>query len=68
MQHLIQAKKRAKTHFAQDPRVVGYGVGENTLRLYVRTPQDAQDLPPTFEDIEIEYIITGDIQARPLPV
>lgn len=44
--------------------VEGIGARDNLLRIYIRNPKVKEQLPQTFQGVDIEFIITGDITAQ----
>jgi hypothetical protein len=61
--NLQQIKAAAKAQFGQLPGVLGVGLGERSLRIYVRSAEICQQLPDEFQNIPVDCIVTGDISA-----
>lgn len=61
----LKAKKRRAQEQLRDlPGVEGFGIGDGTIRVYVRSPQVKQSLPTDVEGVTLEVVVTGDITAR----
>lgn len=63
---LRQAKAHAKRDLAGIDGVHGVGIGDNCLRVYVRTRAVARRLPDVIDGVPIECIEVHDPEARPM--
>ncbi|MBE9179816.1 hypothetical protein IQ268_14695 [Oculatella sp. LEGE 06141] len=61
---LPRLKQLAKQQFGQQPGVLGVGIGERSLRIYVRSSDVCSQLPGEFEGVAIDCIVTGDITTQ----
>jgi hypothetical protein len=60
----LKAKKRAaQERLAEVEGVEGFGVGDGTIRVYLRSPEVRSRLPDDFEGVPLEFVVTGDIVA-----
>jgi hypothetical protein len=59
---LQEAKKAAKEQFKRVDGVQGFGLGENTLNIYIRNPEVKRALPTEYHGVPITFVTTGDIQ------
>ncbi|MBV8361397.1 MAG: hypothetical protein JO189_26185 [Deltaproteobacteria bacterium] len=56
--------KAAAIHIYGDmPGVEGIGIGDQSLRIYVRNPEVRQHLPQQFQGVPIDFVVTGDIST-----
>lgn len=62
--NLQQVKAAAKDQFGRQPGVLGFGLGERSLRIYVRSAEVCAQLPNEFQGIPVDCIVTGNISAR----
>jgi hypothetical protein len=62
-QEQLRLTEEAKEHFKDTPGIVGYGVGEKTLDVYVESQVVADALPSGFKGARIRPIISGAIVA-----
>ena len=56
-------KTEAKQKFRIIPGVVGFGIGDGTLIVYVTEPSVAERLPTEFMGAKVEVIVTGKVVA-----
>lgn len=63
MMELKEVKKKAKKELGQIPGVQGFGLGDGTLRVYVRNSETKKKVPHKFHDVEVECVVEGDIVA-----
>ena len=63
LEQLYDAKAAAKRDFGSMPGVDGIGIGDGVLRVYVRDAGVIDRLPRTCEEVDIEFVIDGDITA-----
>lgn len=54
-------KADAKRCFGWMPGVLGIGIGQNSLRVYIHEPSVQNQLPKSFEGVKLDFIVTGDI-------
>jgi hypothetical protein len=57
-------KAAAKQELDRFDGIEGFGIGDRSLRVYVRDADAGGRLPKTFHGIEIECVVTGDVKAR----
>lgn len=62
-------KNKAKKCFGRIPGVLGFGIGDNSIRLYVDDADvnvkfPGKEFPENFEGVKMEVIITGEIVAN----
>jgi hypothetical protein len=58
---LRDAKASAKQAFLGMPGFEGVGIGDGVLRVYVRDASVIDQLPRSWENVGIEFVITGEI-------
>ena len=64
----MQAVKAAAAHqFNTTDGVVGFGIGDRTLRIYVRNSAVRDRLPSEFQGVPVEVVVTGDVWASGNP-
>jgi hypothetical protein len=63
LDRLQQMKSAAKRELSGIPGVEGIGIGDGTLRVYVRDTDVIAQLPRAIEDVELEFVVTGEITA-----
>jgi hypothetical protein len=44
--------------------ILGFGIRDCSLRVYVRDAEAGRRLPRTFHGADVECVVTGDISAR----
>ena len=54
-------KAEANKRFGRVPGVLGFGLGNNSLRVYVQSPNVKKFLPEKFKGINIDLVVTGEI-------
>lgn len=59
---LKKAKAEAKKRFGHLSNVVGFGIGEGTIIIYLQDASAKDDLPSAINDIPIECVVTGEIK------
>lgn len=59
---MLAIKAAAKRYFGTLDGVEGIGIGDQRLRVYIRTEHVAKDLPREFQGVPIDYIVTGEIR------
>lgn len=65
--NLRVVKAAARSQFGDFPGVEGFGLGENSLRIYIRNAEVSRRLPSQFQGVPVDFIVTGDITASPAP-
>jgi len=61
----LKAKKRdAQRKLGAVPGVEGFGIGDGTIRVYLRSPEVERLLPRDFEGVRLEFVVVGDIAAH----
>jgi hypothetical protein len=63
---LKEVKDDAKRHFGGIRGVCGFGIGKDSVRVYVDSPEvkqkfPKQRFPDTFEGVRLDFIVTGNI-------
>lgn len=61
---LRSIKAAAKAQFGKVPGVEGFGLGDRCLRTYVRNEQVKTEIPSSFQGVDVEIVITGDVTAQ----
>ena len=61
--NLRAIKAAAKSLFGCIDGVEGFGLGENSLRIYIRNSEVRDQLPSVFQGVPVEFVITGEITA-----
>jgi hypothetical protein len=56
-------KAAAKEELGHVEGVEGVGLGENSLRVYVKNAEVRKRLPSEFRGLPVDFVITGDISA-----
>jgi hypothetical protein len=56
-------KAAAKEELGRVEGVEGVGLGENSLRVYVKNAEVRKRLPSEFRGLPVDFVITGDISA-----
>jgi len=64
---LRAVKAAAVRQFADVDGVVGFGIGDRTLRIYVRNAEVRDRLPTEFQGAPVEVVVTGDVHASASP-
>ena len=64
---LRAVKIAAKAQFGQTPGVEGFGIGDGTLRIYVRNAEVRKQLPSVFQGVPVDFVVSGDITAYAAP-
>jgi hypothetical protein len=59
----VAIKKAAKREFGGIDGVEGIGLGDGTLRIYVRHAGLHQLLPKRFRGLDVDLVVTGDITS-----
>ncbi len=62
---LRSIKVAARNEFGQTPGIVGFGIGDGTIRIYVQDSRVREHLPGQYQGAPIEIILTGDVVAYP---
>jgi hypothetical protein len=60
---LKSVKMAARSQFGDVPGVQGFGIGNGTLRVYVRNSDVSRQIPETYQGVPVEFVITGDVEA-----
>ena len=61
-QQLRDAKEAAKRDFGSMPGVEGIGIGDGVLRVYVRDANVKDQLPRSCENVDLEFVGTGEVE------
>ena len=59
---LKQAKAEAKKLFEETPGVVGFGIGDQCIRIYIKDASVKAQLPSQINEISIEIVMSGEIK------
>lgn len=59
---LKEAKAEAKRRFGHIRNVVGFGIGENCILIYIRDNNVKNEIPSDLNKVPIEFVITDDIK------
>lgn len=62
-QDLPTVKKAAKEEFQNIAGIEGFGIGDGVINIYVSNSEVAKQLPSTFQDVPLNFVITGIIEA-----
>ncbi len=62
-QDMRSVKAAAKEQFRRVRGVEGIGIGDGTLRVYVRDAEVRERLPSRFRGVPVDCVVTGDISA-----
>ena len=62
--NLQSVKAAAKAQFGNLDGVIGFGIGDHVLRIYVRNSKVRERLPAEFQGVPIEVVVTGDVSAQ----
>ena len=60
-------KAAAARQFNTIDGVVGFGIGDGVLRVYVRNSAVRERLPTEFQGVPVEVVVTGDVWASGNP-
>jgi hypothetical protein len=60
---MVAIKAAAKRELDRDG-VEGFGIGNRSLRVYVRDADTGRRLPRSFHGADVECVVTGDIKAQ----
>ncbi len=63
IEQIRNAKAAAKRTFGRTPGVAGIGIGDGVLRVYVQDATVIDQLPRSCEEVDIEFVVTGEIRA-----
>jgi hypothetical protein len=71
MQHpglsMQAVKAAAARQYGNVEGVVGFGIGDRVLRIYVRNAAVRDGLPREFQGVPVEVVVTGDVWASGSP-
>lgn len=56
-------KAAAKEELGRVQGVEGFGIGDGSLRVYVRNAEVRKQLPSRFRGVPVDFVVTGDISA-----
>ena len=62
-QDMRSLKAAAKEEFGRVRGVEGVGLGEGSLRVYVRNAEVRRRLPTEFRGVPVDPVVTGEISA-----
>ncbi len=62
-EQLRDAKATAKRELGNMPGVEGIGIGDGVLRVYVRDAGVIDRLPRSCANVDLEFVVTGEITA-----
>lgn len=61
--NVIAAKAEAKKYLADRPDVLGVGIGDKCVRVYLKDDEGRLGIPEQFKGVPVEFIISGRIEA-----
>lgn len=61
LEDLTRAKSQAKNLVLDVAGVQGVGIGDGTVRVYIRDASVARDLPPDVNGVPIEPVTVGEV-------
>lgn len=61
--NIIAAKVEAKKYVADRPDVLGVGVGDKCIRIYLKDEEGRLGIPDSFLGFPVEFVETGVIKA-----
>jgi hypothetical protein len=61
--NLVSVKAAAKREFGSVPGVQGFGIGADSLRIYVQNPGVRAHMPSSFQGVPVQYVVVGDVVA-----
>ncbi len=56
-------KAAAREEFGNVQGVEGIGIGDGSLRVYVRNAEVCERLPCRFRGVRVDFVVAGDISA-----
>lgn len=62
-QDMRLVKVAAKEELGRVRGVEGFGIGDGSLRIYVRNAEVRERLPSRFRGVPVYLVVTGDISA-----
>ncbi len=62
--NLEAVKSAAIQTYGDLPGVEGIGIGDQSLRIYVRNAEVRKHLPQQFQGVPIDFVVTGDISTE----
>jgi len=60
---LKEAKKKISQMHSGAMGVTGFGVGDGTVQIYVKTEEDGKQFPATIDNVPIEIVVSEEIVA-----
>lgn len=61
---LLSKKRAAQKQYGNLPGILGFGVGDGTIRVYLQHPAAAGLLPQEFDGVRFEFVVAGEIEAN----
>jgi len=62
--NLEAVKSAAIQSYGDLPGVEGIGIGNQSLRIYVRNSEVRKHLPQQFQGVPIDFVVIGDISTE----
>lgn len=60
---VARIREHLETQYSNEPGVEGFGQGDGTVRIYVRSKDVGARLPREFAGVPVELVVVGDITA-----
>ncbi len=57
-------KAAAKNEFGNILGIEGFGIGGQSLNIYINNEEVKQQLPAKFQGVPVNYIVTGEISVN----
>lgn len=64
LEHMIRAKTQAKTLVLDVAGVQGVGIGDGTIRVYIREASVARLLPLDVDGVPVEAVTVGEVRLH----
>jgi hypothetical protein len=64
---LVTVKKAVKKEYQHLAGVEGVGIGDGVINIYVSNPEVSKQLPSTFQEVPLNCVETGPIEALDAP-
>lgn len=63
LDQLREAKAHLRERIERLPGIMGYGLGDNKLVVYIGTKADRAKVPTEIDGVPVEVIVSGPIKA-----
>lgn len=64
LEYMQSIKAEAKKCYSHISGVKGFGLGKNSLRIYVENQDVASHIPPIFKGVRVDFVEIGEIVAQ----